>query len=125
MMWGNGPITWQGAIQGFEEKLDNLVAKVDALADIQGGQLSSVPYGAPGTRAAVLIMRRDSVIYATHVAVRYQNILDAKEALEVLASGNWVFVTPTAASHVIEALNEQSLMLYGDSWIGIDNKGRD
>jgi hypothetical protein len=69
---------------------------------------STATGGLPGGKPAVLITRRHQEIESRHVVVYHQVLHDAPNALRLLENGNWVFVQPTAAGPVLDALGVQA-----------------
>jgi len=94
-LWGDGPITWQQAIQ-------SLATRVAALEREATHRAHADP--APGGQAGVLITRKNGEIFAQHIIVHHTTLLNAADALSTLARLNVAFVRAMDASAVLDAL---------------------
>ena len=90
-------------IAGVRAEVVALTSAFARLLDVLDVRLDTVS-SLPGGKAAVFITRRDRLIESRHVTVYHQQIHDAPSALRLLQSSNWVFVHPTAAGAVLDAL---------------------
>ncbi|MBK8772687.1 MAG: hypothetical protein IPM06_19980 [Rhizobiales bacterium] len=94
-----------------DERIVELERRVDALFALVSGagvSFSRTPHILSSGRAAVLITRHDAEVTARHVVVHHQRLLDDTEGLSALQSQGWVFVLPTAAGAILDALTAQA-----------------
>jgi hypothetical protein len=58
-----------------------------------------------GPHSAVMLWRHGGRIQSQHVSVMHQRVVGLEEALATMrAGGNWLFVSPTVAGQVLDAL---------------------
>jgi hypothetical protein len=96
------PASWQGSYGTLNTR--QALAEIHArLLQLEAPTAMGIEDRAP--RGVVMLYRHDGRINAVHVTVSHQKVATADEAIAAMRKGkNWIFVQPTAASAVIDAL---------------------